>query len=38
MAGPRILLIRTSALGDVVHSLPVLTALRRALPEARIGL
>lgn len=37
MAGPRILLIRTSALGDVVHSLPVLTALRRALPEARIG-
>ncbi len=37
MAGPRILLVRTSALGDVVHSLPVLTALRRALPEARLG-
>lgn len=37
MAGPRILIIRTSALGDVVHSLPVLTALRRELPEARIG-
>lgn len=33
----RILLIRTSALGDVVHCLPVLSALRRALPEARIG-
>ena len=33
----RILLIRTSALGDVVHCLPVLTALRRHLPEARIG-
>jgi lipopolysaccharide heptosyltransferase I len=32
-----VLLIRTSALGDVVHSLPVLTALRRHLPEARIG-
>lgn len=32
-----ILLIRTSALGDVVHSLPVLTALRRHLPEAKIG-
>jgi len=32
-----ILLIRTSALGDIVHSLPVLTALRRHLPEARIG-
>lgn len=33
----RILIVRTSALGDVVHSLPVLTALRRHLPEARIG-
>ncbi len=33
----RILLIRTSALGDVVHALPVLTALRRRFPEARIG-
>jgi len=32
-----VLIIRTSALGDVVHSLPVLTALRRHLPEARIG-
>lgn len=32
-----ILIIRTSALGDIVHSLPVLTALRRRLPEARIG-
>lgn len=37
MASPRILIVRTSALGDVVHCLPVLTALRRALPEARIG-
>ena len=33
----RILLIRTSALGDVVHTLPVLTALRRHFPQARIG-
>lgn len=33
----RILLIRTSALGDVVHCLPALVALRRRLPEARIG-
>ena len=33
----RILLIRTSALGDVVHVLPVLTALRRHLPQARLG-
>ena len=33
----KILLIRTSALGDVVHCLPVLTALRRHLPGAKIG-
>jgi heptosyltransferase-1 len=33
----KILLIRTSALGDVVHCLPVLTALRRHLPHAKIG-
>jgi heptosyltransferase-1 len=33
----RILILRTSALGDVVHALPVLTALRRHLPAARIG-
>lgn len=32
-----VLIVRTSALGDVVHSLPVLTALRRHLPDARIG-
>ncbi len=37
MDSTRILLIRTSALGDVIHALPVLTALRRNLPEARIG-
>ncbi|MEA2605094.1 MAG: heptosyltransferase [Acidobacteriota bacterium] len=33
----RVLIVRTSALGDVVHALPVLTALRRHLPQARIG-
>lgn len=33
----RILIVRTSSLGDVVQALPVLTALRRHLPEARIG-
>ncbi len=32
-----VLIIRTSAMGDVVHSLPVLTALRRAWPRAKIG-
>jgi heptosyltransferase-1 len=40
--GPRraptsILILRTSALGDVVHCLPVASALRRAFPAARIG-
>ena len=33
----RILLIRTSALGDIVHCLPALRALREHLPQARIG-
>ena len=33
----RILLVRTSSLGDVVHALPVLAALRRHLPRARLG-
>ena len=35
--GARILLVRTSSLGDVVHALPVLTALRRHLPHATLG-
>jgi len=33
----RILLVRTSSLGDVVQAVPVLLALRRRFPEARIG-
>ncbi len=33
----RILILRTSALGDVVHCLPALSALRRGLPGARIA-
>jgi lipopolysaccharide heptosyltransferase I len=33
----RILLVRTSALGDVVHALPVLAAVRRRFPSAAIG-
>ncbi len=32
----RILLVRLSALGDVIHAFPVLAALRRRLPDARI--
>ncbi len=35
--GPRILIIRLSAIGDVIHGLPTLCALRDALPEAFIG-
>ncbi len=33
---PRILIVRMSALGDIVHALPVLAALRRAWPAARV--
>lgn len=33
----RILIVRLSALGDVVHALPLLDALRRARPDAWIG-
>src|SRR5262245_4488630 len=36
-AARRIALIKPSALGDIVHSLPVLTALRRRYPEAHIS-
>lgn len=32
----RILLIKTSSLGDVVHNLPVVTDLRRKFPEAQL--
>src|SRR5262245_321962 len=32
----RVALIKPSALGDIIHSLPVLAALRRRFPEARI--
>jgi lipopolysaccharide heptosyltransferase I len=33
----RIALIKPSALGDIIHSLPVLTALRRRYPDAHIS-
>ena len=32
----RILIVRMSALGDIVHALPVLSALRDAYPAAEI--
>src|SRR3954453_366838 len=34
--GMNILIVRLSALGDVVHAIPAAAALRRAFPEARI--
>ncbi len=37
MGHPRILIIRLGAIGDVVHTLPALAALRRALPEAYLA-
>ena len=33
----RILLIKPSALGDVIHAVPVLVKLRRRYPDARIN-
>lgn len=33
----RILIVRLGALGDVVHALPLLDALRRAHPQAQLG-
>jgi len=36
-ARPRILLIRLSSLGDIIHGLPALVALRRAWPEAYLA-
>lgn len=33
----RILIIKTSALGDIIHALPVLEYIRAAIPEAEIG-
>jgi heptosyltransferase-1 len=34
---PRILIVRLSAIGDVIHGVPVLCALREALPESFLG-
>ncbi len=34
---PRILIVRLSAIGDVIHGAPVLCALRDSLPEAFLG-
>ena len=37
MPAPRILLVKLSSLGDVVHLLPAVTDLARALPDAQIA-
>lgn len=38
MTDPKsILIVRLSAIGDVIHALPVLDALKRNYPEARLG-
>lgn len=37
MGNQRILIVRLGAIGDVVHTLPALAALRRALPEAHLA-
>ena len=37
MSSPRIVIIKLSSLGDVLHSLPTLTAIRRAHPRAYIA-
>jgi lipopolysaccharide heptosyltransferase I len=34
---PHVLIVRTSALGDIVQGLPVLEALKQLRPEARVG-
>jgi heptosyltransferase I len=36
-AGERIVVLRLSALGDVIHTIPAVAALRQARPDARIG-
>jgi heptosyltransferase I len=35
--GPRLLIVRLSAMGDIIHTLPAATALRQAFPQAIIG-
>ena len=33
----RILIVRVGAMGDVLHGMPAVAALRHALPHAKIG-
>ncbi|WP_246153593.1 glycosyltransferase family 9 protein [Terriglobus albidus] len=36
-SAPRILVVRTGAMGDILHGMPAITALRQAFPQAEIG-
>lgn len=36
-SAPRVLIVRTSAFGDIIQGLPVLEALRKLRPEATVG-
>lgn len=36
-ASPRILIVRLSAIGDTIHSLPLAAALKRAYPDCHLG-
>ena len=36
-ASPRIMIVRLSAIGDVIHGLPVLNALRGRFPQAMLA-
>ncbi len=33
----RILIVKLSSIGDIIHTLPVLAAIRRAIPKAEIA-
>ena len=37
LATMKILIVKLSSIGDIVHTLPALAAIRRALPEAEIS-
>jgi len=36
-SAPRILVVRTGAMGDILHGMPAITALRQAFPHSEIG-
>ena len=36
MNGPRILVIRLGAMGDVIHALPAIASLKHSIPHSKI--